>query len=123
MGIKNNRINADKLIEMAREINNEEYGTYDWADTFSIMDADDYISSVSPSEILRAVFFGGIEDDVNYTDTQVRYDAYGNLEIVSSSTLEDEAWDLRDEILEEYRRVFGEDKFNEALSEMYTDEE
>lgn len=76
-----------------------------------------------PSEILRALFFGNIEDGVSYSDAQVRYNAYGNLEIISSYSLETEAWDYRDDILDDYRNEFGEGKLSEALSEMDTDEE
>lgn len=53
----------------------------------------------------------------------MRYDGYGNLEIISSYTLANEAWGYRDDILEDYRNEFGADKLNEALSEMDTDEE
>lgn len=111
-----------KLLEMARELNQWD-GSHDWAGTFDVEDADDYLSGVSPSEILRALFFGNIEDGVGYSDAQVRYNAYGNLEIISSYSLETEAWDYRDDILDDYRNEFGEGKLNEALSEMDTDEE
>lgn len=111
-----------KLLDMARELNQWD-GSCDWADTFDIEDADDYLSGVTPSEILRSLFFGNVEDGVNYFDAQVRYNGYGNLEIISSYTLENEAWDYRDDILDGYRDEFGADKLDEALSEMDTDED
>lgn len=118
---KTNKTTA-KLLDMARELNQWD-GSQDWADTFDLMDADDYLSGVTPSEILRSLFFGNIEDGVSYYDAQVRYNGYGNLEVISSYALENEAWDYRDDILEDYRNEFGADKLNEALSEMDTDEE
>ena len=108
---------TSKLVEMARELNSWD-GSCDWADTFDIEDADDYLSGMKPSDILRALFFGDIEDGVSYTDAQIRFNGYGNLEIISSYSLENEAWGYRDEILDDYRNEFGEDKLNECLSEM-----
>lgn len=110
-----------KLLNMARELNQWD-GSHDWADTFDIEDADDYLG-MKPSEIIRAMFFGDVEDGVSYSDAQVRFNAYANLEIVSSYTLENEAWDCRDDIITDYRDKFGVDKLTEALSEMDTDEE
>ena len=106
-----------KLLEMARELNQWD-GSCDWADTFDIEDADDYLFSMKPSEIIRAMFFGDTEEGVGFTDAQVRFNGAGNLEIVSSYTLENEAWDYRDEILEAYGDEFGEDTLNKCLSEM-----
>lgn len=113
---------TDKLLGMARELNQWD-GSQDWADTFSLEDADDYLTGVAPSEILRSLFFGNIEDGVIYSDAQVRYNGCGNLEVISSYALANEAWGCRDDILEDYRNEFGVDKLNEALSEMDTDEE
>ena len=106
-----------KLLEMARELNSWN-GSCEWADTFDIDDADEYLGSMKPSEILRAVFFGDIEEGVSFEDAQIRFDVYGNLAIVSSNTLENTAWYYRDEIIDYYRDEFGEDKLNECLSEM-----
>ena len=106
-----------KLIEMARELNSWN-GSCDWAYTFDIEDADDYLIGMKPSEIIRAMFFGNIENGVCYTDVQMRFDDYGNLEIISSYTLERETWDYRNKILDDYRDEFGEDKLTECLSEM-----
>lgn len=106
-----------KLLEMARELNSWD-GSCNWVDTFDIDDADDYLSGMKPSEIIRAMFSGDIEEGASYTDAQMRLNAYENLEIISSYTLEDEAWDYRDDIIDDYRNEFGEDKLNECLSEM-----
>ena len=121
MELKETCENMQKLLEMAREINAYD-GNEDWADTFSIEDADDYMT-LTPSEILRAIFFGDIEDGVGYSDAQIRFNGYANIEIVSNYTLEKEAWGYKDDILEDYESAFGEDMLNEALSEMDTDGE
>ena len=121
MELKETCENMQKLLEMAREINAYD-GSEDWADTFGIEDADDYMT-LTPSEILRAIFFGDIEDGVGYSDAQIRFNAYANIEIVSNYTLEKEAWGYKDDILEDYESAFGEDMLNEALSEMDTDGE
>ena len=110
-----------KLIEMARELNAWD-GSQDWAYTFDIEDADEYLGSMKPSEIIRAMFFGDIENGVSYSDAQVRFNAYANLEFVSSYTLEDEAWGYRDDIITDYRDEFGADKLDEAMNEMDTEE-
>lgn len=73
---------------------------------------------MKPSEIIRATLYGDIEDGVIYPDAYMRFDVYGNLEIISDHTLKEETWDNRDEILEDYKREFGEDKLDECLSEM-----
>lgn len=122
MTLKKTDKTIDKLLDMARELNQWD-GSQDWADTFDLMDADDYLSGVTPSEILRSLFFGNVEEGVSYSDAQVRYNGYGNLEVISSYALANEAWGYRDDILEDYRDEFGVDKLNEALSEMDTDEE
>ena len=106
-----------KLIEMARELNSWN-SSCEWANTFDIDEADDLLTGMKPSEILRAMFFGDIENDVSIYDAQMRFDVCGNLEIISNYTLEDEAWDCRNEILDDYRDEFGEDKLNERLSEI-----
>ena len=106
-----------KLIEMARELNSWN-GSCDWADTFDIDESDDILTGMKPSEILRALFFVNIEDGVSFEDAQMRFDGYGNLEIISSYSLENEAWGYRDEILDYYRDEFGEDKLNECLGEI-----
>lgn len=51
---------TDKLLNMARELN-QGGGSQGWADTFDLMDADDYLCGVTPSEILRSLFFGNVE--------------------------------------------------------------
>ena len=106
-----------KLIEMARELNQWD-GSCDWADTFDIEDADDILTGMKPSEILRALYFGDTEEGISLDDAQMRFDGYANLEIISSYTLENEAWDYRDDILECYKDEFGEDELNKCLSEM-----
>lgn len=106
-----------KLLEMARELNQWD-GSCDWAGTFDIDSADDFLTGMKPSGIIRAMFFGDIEDGVSYTDAQMRFDAYGNLEIISSYSLENEAWDYRDDIIDDYRNKFGGDRLDECLSEM-----
>ena len=110
-----------KLLEMARELNAWD-GSQDWAYTFDIEDADEYLGSMKPSEIIRAMFFGDVENGVSYSDAQVRFNAYANLEIVSSYTLENEAWGCRDDIITDYREEFGAGKLDEAMNEMDTDE-
>ena len=102
---------------MARELNQWD-GSCDWANTSDIEDADDYLIGMKPSEILRALVFGDTENGISLDDAQMRFDDYGNIEIISSHTLENEARDYRDEILEAYGDEFGEDKLNECLSEM-----
>ena len=111
-----------KLIEMARELNAWN-GSCEWADTFDIDDADEYLGSMKPSAIIRAIFFGDVEDGVSYSDAQVRFDAYANLEFVSSYTLENEAWGYRDDIITDYRDEFGADKLDGAVDEMDVDGE
>ena len=111
-----------KLLEMARELNQWD-GSCDWADTFDIEDADDILTGMKPSKILRAMFFGDIENGVGYSDAQVRFNGYANLEFVSSYTLEGEAWDYRDDIINDYRDEFGAGKLDEAMDEMDTDGE
>ena len=106
-----------KLIEMARELNSWN-GSCEWAETFDIDEADDILADMKPSEILRALFFGDVEYGVSFTDTQMRFDVYGNLEIISSYSLENEAWWYRDDIIDDYRNEFGADKLAECLGEM-----
>ena len=113
---------TSKLVEMARELNSWD-SSCDWADTFDIEDADDYLAGMKPSEILRAMFFGDTEEGVGFTDAQMRFNSYGNLEIISSYSLENEAWDYRDDIINDYRDEFGADKLDEAINEMDTEEE
>jgi hypothetical protein len=118
--LRNTRKTTGKLIEMARELTCEN-GSFEWADATPIMDADEMLDGVKRSEILRAMFFGSIEEGVGYPDALVRWNGLGNLEIVSPYTLENEAWDERDEILDNYREAFGTDRLDEALTDMDTD--
>lgn len=117
MTLKKTEKTISKLIEMARELNSWN-DSCDWANTFDIEDADDHLVDMKPSEILRTLFFGNIEKGVGFTDAELRFNDYGNLEIISSHTLEHEAWDYRNEILDDYRNEFGEDKLDKCLSEM-----
>lgn len=120
--LRNTDRTKQNLIDMARELNFN-IGGFEWADTFSITDPDDWLTSigVKPAEILRAMFFGHIEEGVPYLDALVRWNAYGNLEIISPHTIENEAWEDRDEILEAYRDEYGADRLDEALAGMDTD--
>ena len=119
--LRNTRKPTDRLIDMARDLNYEDCG-FEWADATPIMDADEMLDGVKRSEILRAMFFGSIEDGVSYSDAMVRWNGLGNLEIVSTFALENEAWNERDEIIGAYREAFGVDRLDEAMRGMDTDE-
>lgn len=86
------------LLEAAREGNRWD-GAFDWAD------ATDDIESLSgvygsgrydAQWLVDRAFFGSYEPGHDY----IRLDGYGNFESVDESTLESEAWDNREEILD-----------------------
>ena len=109
--------NIENLINMARELNVEN-GSEEWSDAFSLADdVDEYLADMKPSEIMRAMFFGNIDCD-DYINALVRFNAYGNFEIIDTITLDNEAWDYRNEILDNYKDTFGDEAFDKAIAIM-----
>lgn len=86
------------LLEAARE-GNRWNGAFDWADA---TDDIELLSGVYGSGrydaqwLVDRAFFGSYEPGHDY----IRLDGYGNFESVDESTLESEAWDNREEILD-----------------------
>lgn len=116
--LDNTANNIETLINMARELNTEN-GSEEWSDAFSLAyEADDYLAGMKPSEIMRAMFFGNTDGFSSYSDALVRFNAYGNFEIIDPLTLDNEAWDYRDEILENYKDTFGDEAFDKAIANM-----
>lgn len=115
--LDNTANNIETLINMARELNTEN-GSEEWSDAFSLAyEADDYLAGMKSSEIMRAMFFGKI-DCFDYANAMVRFNAYGNFEIIDPITLDNEAWDYRDEILANYKDTFGDEAFDKAIANM-----
>lgn len=109
--------NIENLLNMARELNAWN-GSEDWSDAFSLADdVDNYLADMKSSEIMRAMFFGKIDCD-DYANAMVRFNAYGNFEIIDTIALDNEAWDYKDEILENYKYTFGDEAFDKAIASM-----
>ena len=122
MQLKRTQKNLTKLVRMARECNSCT-GTQDWADAYDIDEIDDVLADMKPSEIIRSLFFGDIDEGVNWINARIRFNGYGNLEIISEYQLKQEAWDNRDDILEDYKEVASESEYKEALQELDFEED
>ena len=84
--------NPQTIIDIAHEINSWN-GSQDWVDAW---DLDELASCIKTMELIRAIVYG----DVQNIDDMVRYNAYGNLETISDTELEEEAKDNVDSVID-----------------------
>lgn len=117
MQLKNTDKNLTKLVAMARECNDYN-GTHDWVEAYSFDEIDEILGDMKPSDILEKVFFGDIDEEADWGTARIRFDAYENIEITSEYQIEQEAWDNRDEILEDYKDVVSEPEYEQAMEEL-----
>lgn len=122
MELKKTDENIDKLIEMANECNSYN-GSCEWVQAYSFDEIDDILTGMDPSEILSKVFFGEIQDGVGYDTARIRFNAYENIEIVSVYELEQDAWDYREEIFENYKDAVSESEYERAMEELEFEED
>lgn len=122
MELKKTDKNINKLIEMANECNDYN-GSHEWAKAYSLDEIDDILAGMKPSEILTKVYYGGIEDWIDYDTARIRFDAYENIQITNMYQIGQEAWDYQDEILEDYKEVVGEDEYEKAMKELEFEED
>lgn len=122
MELKKTNENIDKIIEMASECNSYN-GSCEWVQAYSFDEIDDILTGMEPSEILSKVFFGEIHDGVGYDTARIRFNGYDNIEIISVYELEQDAWDCREEILENYKDVVSEFEYEKAMEELEFEED
>lgn len=117
MQLKRTQKNLTKLVDMARECNAYN-GTHEWVEAYSFDEIDEILGDMKPSDILTRVFFGDIEKGIDWSTARIRFNAYENIEITSEYQIKQEAWDYRDEILEDYKEVVSEPEYEEAIQEL-----
>lgn len=78
---------------------------------------------MEPSEILRKVFFGKIDEGIGYGTARIRFNGYENIEIISVYELEQDAWDYREEIFENYKDAVSEFEYERATEELEFEED
>lgn len=71
-------------------------GSFDDLDAYPMDELDEALYGLSPSDIVNKVHYG----DFNPADDYFTFDGYGNLESVDSLTLQDDAWEQRNAIIE-----------------------
>ena len=122
MGLKNTNENIDKLIEMASECNSYN-GSCEWVQAYSFDEIDDILTGMEPSEILMKVFFGKVDEGIGYDTARIRFNGYENIEIISVYELEQDAWDYREEIFENYKDAVSESEYERAMEELEFEED
>ena len=98
-------LSKGELVELLQHMNGYD-GCFDDCVYFDMDEFDDFMSNYSPMEIARLIFFG---NDFNPNDDYFRFNGYGNLESANWYDVEDEAEDLKYDIIGELVNSYSGD--------------
>lgn len=85
-------LSDEDLLGLFQEANNCD-GSFDFCEAYDI---DDLISMMDPRDLANAIIYGDVTNNVD----KVRFNAYGNLESITSCELYDECRYYLDELAE-----------------------
>ena len=98
-------ISNAELVELLQHMNAYD-SCFDDCVYFNMAEFDDFMSNYSPMEIAQMIFFG---NDFNPNDDYFRFNGYGNLESANWYDVEDEAEDLKDDIIDHLVNYYSGD--------------
>lgn len=101
--------NSEERLSICRGINSYD-GSMDWADTW---DLEELASSIDAYELARAIIYGEV--------TNIKDNAYGNLETIDEYDLEQESKDYIDEIIDFIESNGFSDLYCDELEEIYNE--
>lgn len=85
-------LSDENLLSLFREANSWD-GSFDFCDTYDI---DDLVSMMKPTDLVAAIIYGDVTNNVD----DVRFNAYGNLETITSCELYDECRYYLDDLVD-----------------------
>ena len=98
-------LSKGELVELLQHMNSYD-GCFDDSVYYDMDDFDEFLSSRTPMEIARMIFFG---DDFNPNHDFFRFNGYGNLESANWYDIEEEAEDLKDDIIDHLVNYYSGD--------------
>ena len=98
-------LSKGELVELLQHMNAYD-SCFDDCVYYDMAEFDDFMSNYSPMEIAQMIFFG---NDFNPNDDYFRFNGYGNLESANWYDVEDEAEDLKDDIIDHLVNYYSGD--------------